>query len=95
MEKRQEARRRAMLGAKIIFNDGQSVFDCELKDISPSGAHLKMASTLGVPHIFTLFVPQTGRKEQCWLVWSDMKELGVSFSPGKYERRSKSQFRLA
>jgi hypothetical protein len=84
MEKRQATRQRTSFGAKIIFNQGQSVFDCRLRDISSAGAHVEMASTLGVPYVFTLYVPHLERREQCWLVWSNMTELGISFTPRQY-----------
>ena len=78
-EQKQNPRKRVLFPAKIYFNNKQSVFDCTVTDLSGAGAHLKMISTLGVPDIFTLFIPSTDERFTCRVVWSNMKEVGVSF----------------
>ncbi len=79
-ETRTTPRRQAFLPAKIFFNDKQSVFDCLIRNISAKGACLKVVSRLGIPNQFTLFIPGENKQYSCWLVWSGMKEIGVSFS---------------
>ena len=44
-----ERRVRTLKRARIIFNNGFAVFDCTLRNISPSGALIDIPSMLGIP----------------------------------------------
>jgi hypothetical protein len=79
-ELRRSGRKCTLLPAKIQFNDKRSVFDCVVKNISSSGALLQVVSPIGIPGMFTLMIPSTEKRYLCWIVWSSMTELGVSFS---------------
>ncbi len=74
-------RKRTLLPAKIYFNNKQSVLDCILKNFSSAGALLKFVSTMGVPDNFLLVIPSAGKQFHCCVVWSNAKEVGVSFDP--------------
>ena len=91
--KRENNRAHMSMPAKIIFNDRQSVFDCVLEDLSSGGAHVKMVSTLGVPQTFTLLIPCLEESHRCWLVWSNLTEIGIAFSPRDY-RKGKPDLRV-
>lgn len=78
-EKRQMLRRRVLLPATIQFEDKNSVLSCTVKELSPDGARLKMASTCGVPERFALFIPALDEHLPCRIAWSTMQELGVAF----------------
>ena len=80
---RRRPRERVLLAAKIEFNKNQSVFDCFVKDLSGGGARLAMASTLGVPDLFTLCVPARNMRQPCRVVWCNEREAGVSFAVDK------------
>lgn len=78
-EHRRAARRRALKGAQIIFNDGASVIDCVVRDVSETGAKLKIPSPLGVPDTFTLSVQVDDIRYKCRVAWRRATEIGVSF----------------
>ncbi len=78
-EHRIAARRRALKGAQIIFNDGASVIDCIVRDVSETGAKLKIPSPLGVPDTFTLSVQADNTRRKCRVAWRRATEMGVAF----------------
>src|SRR5262249_35528911 len=45
-ERRTNARERRLWGAKIVFNNNSSSFDCVVRDLSPQGARLCVANQM-------------------------------------------------
>lgn len=78
-EKRIAPRHRTLKGAKIVINDGFSTFQCTVRNLSASGARLKLVSIVGIPDTFQL-VLDDGQKFECAVVWKTAVELGVRFS---------------
>jgi hypothetical protein len=79
-DQRQNTRQRVLLPGKIYFNNKCSIFDCTITQLSSAGARLKLTSTFGVPDLFELDIPNHGQRFYCRVVWSNMKEMGVSFN---------------
>lgn len=77
-ENRRQQRLRTVRGGKIVFNDGQSVIDCRVRDLSPAGARLIVTTIVGVPDSFVLQIPDRPKK-LCRIVWRGLEELGVAF----------------
>jgi hypothetical protein len=71
-------RHRTLLGAKILFNSGHSVFDCLIRNLSDTGARLHLEDALAVPENFTLTVVD-GRSFPCTVVWRKVGMIGVHF----------------
>jgi hypothetical protein len=78
-ERRVHQRRRVIKGGKVIFNRGQSIIDCSIRDLSNGGARLVMPDTTIMPHDFRLQM-HDGRILQCELRWARNGTFGVSFS---------------
>lgn len=78
MKAREHARARSYFGGKIVTNDGQSVFDCVVKDISQRGARLAVAGALPLPENFGLSLSD-GRNFTCTLRWQRINSIGVAF----------------
>lgn len=78
-EHRSSSRRRAFKGAQIAFNDGASAIDCILRDLSDTGARLKVESPLGVPDAFALRIAGEDAQRPCRVVWRRATEIGVAF----------------
>lgn len=76
-ELRTEPRHRTLKGARIIFNDGYSVFDCTVRNVSEHGALLQLGDPLGIPTRFELDLDQ--RRWPCTVRWRSDKAIGVSF----------------
>ena len=72
-------RLRAILGARISFNEGFSTIDCVVRNLSDTGAKLALPSTLPVPDRSDLTILKTNVTSKCRLRWRREDEMGVSF----------------
>ena len=80
MEKRRESRARTLKAARILFNQRRSVIDCTVRNLSPTGACLNVASTLGIPERFEVQFDTDAVSRACHVVWHKEKQLGVEFT---------------
>ncbi|MDQ7248218.1 PilZ domain-containing protein [Dongia sedimenti] len=76
--RRVTARSKTLKSAKIIFNKRQSVIDCFVRDLSPTGAKLSLGDLMPVPRTFTLEL-HDGTSMECERVRAMGKEIGVRF----------------
>jgi len=79
MDHRLNHRRRSLIGAQIVSNNGFSTLDCLVKDISESGARLKVENTLAVPEKFSLSLSD-GRRFESTVQWRRADMVGVQFA---------------
>ncbi len=79
MQQTRIPRQRVLKGAKIIFNNGTSVLDCTVKNVSEGGAALHIPSTGGVPAEFVLEIADEPRRP-CRVVWRREGRIGVRFT---------------
>jgi methyl-accepting chemotaxis protein len=78
-ERRKSSRRKALKGARIIFNNGRGSVVCTVRNISDSGAKLHVESVLDVPSEFKLMFDDGSPSRQCFVKWRDSATLGVEF----------------
>jgi hypothetical protein len=78
-ENRKSARMRSLIGARAMFNDGRSGFDCQIKNQSATGAKLELESTLGLPSEFVLEIPSRGTKQRVRVCWRVATTVGIEF----------------
>ena len=78
VERRRHPRRRALLGAQIVFRNGNCSMGCHIVSISPNGATLRPADVLSCPEKFTL-IARFEEPRQCEVVWRKGDALGVRF----------------
>jgi hypothetical protein len=77
-QRRGAERRKTLLTGKVVFNDMASVFDCVVRDMSETGARLKLAAPVQVPPVFGLRLTD-GRYYRCKVRRRAALELGVEF----------------
>lgn len=77
-EGRTSARKRTLLGAKIVFNGGHSIFDCVVRNLSDTGALIQMENPLSAPNAFDLQLSDN-RQLPCEVRWRKINSLGVEF----------------
>ena len=77
-ERRGAPRQRVLKGAHIVINDGFSTFKCTVRNLSETGARIKVESIVGIPDSFQLAMDD-GRKFACTAVWKTATEIGVKF----------------
>lgn len=78
IEKRTQARHRVFKGGALAFGSGGSV-ECTVRNISPGGARLDLASPMPLPESFTLLIGSDHFKRRCHPVWTQDKRIGVAF----------------
>jgi hypothetical protein len=79
-ERRVSPRQRCLNGAKIVFNNNSSVIDCVVRDLSPQGARLLVASPVGIPDRFDLRIDRSGACHPSKITWRANSQIGVRFS---------------
>ena len=90
---RESPRRRTLKTAQVVFNDGGSVIDCLVRNLSPGGALLVLPSVFGVPEIFELLIDSDGSLRSARTIWKGHGQMGVAF--GKAPPRSEPYRNLA
>ena len=79
-EHRAATRQRELKGGRIVINGGFSTFQCTVRNLSETGARLKVSGIVGIPDTFQLAMDD-GRRFDCIAVWKTEFEIGVQFTP--------------
>jgi hypothetical protein len=77
-DRRRLQRRRSLLGAQIIFRNGNCAMSCQILDISETGALLRPLELALCPNKFVLR-PRFDPPRQCEVVWRKGEVLGARF----------------
>ncbi|MEM8813427.1 MAG: PilZ domain-containing protein [Pseudomonadota bacterium] len=72
-------RRRVIKGGTIAFNKRRLTYSCVVRDISESGARLKVNGADGIPDTFDLLIELDGFEAECEVVWRDGDQIGIQF----------------
>src|SRR5215213_2861372 len=78
-ESRRNQRQRTLKDGKIIFNENRSVINCIVRDVSPTGAKLKLAATTELPTEFKLLLVSENLIAPVACVWRKGDLVGVHF----------------
>jgi hypothetical protein len=76
---RRTERVRTILGARVVFNNGRSSIDCQIRNISDSGARLTLNEGLSLPGTFDLEIPSRNKTLRALLRWRTKDAAGVQF----------------
>jgi hypothetical protein len=79
-DKRRAPRKRTLKGALIIFNGRTSTLSATLRDISDTGARLRVSKDVAMPDTFDLAIDSDGLEVPCTLAWRRGEEVGVRFT---------------
>ena len=77
-ERRSVVRMRTLKGGSISFNRSGGI-DCCVRNLSPAGACLEVASQVGIPENFVLVIEHDHLRQNCHVVWRTATRLGVEF----------------
>ena len=77
-ENRGAQRHRTLKKGTIALNDHRSTIECLIRNLSESGAQLKIASIIGIPDTFDL-VDGDKKIRHCRVAWKRETEIGVEF----------------
>ena len=78
-EARVAPRRRMLKSCKVAYNDRHVTVDCMLRDMSATGARLRVEGSVSAPDTFELLIPLDGLEADCQVVWRSGPDLGVRF----------------
>lgn len=76
-ERRDNGRNRCLLGAKIEYNDRQSVMDCVVRDQSENGMRIRLPQAAPIPSEFDLHVVDRGEKLRMRIKWRSGDYIGL------------------
>jgi tetrahydromethanopterin S-methyltransferase subunit H len=76
-ERRGTTRNRTFKAGKIVFNEGRSVIDCAVRNISATGASVGVTNAVAVPEEFGLVVD--GAMHACVVAWRRLDRIGIKF----------------
>ena len=77
-EKRKLPRHRTLKAGSITFNRASGI-DCRVRNLSPAGACLEVASQLGIPDDFVLVIGVDHLRQPCHVIWRTATRMGVAF----------------
>ena len=90
-ERRGSLRRRVVKAGTIFFNGSRSSTSCVLRNLSSTGALLKIENTLSVPSEFRLRFD--GQLVDCISVRRNVSEIGVAFVSARADSAGTSENR--
>ena len=79
MDNRVAPRKKVVLAGRIVLAGGGTL-DCRVRDLSDTGAKLKLNDVSGVPPQFSLEVLSNGSRHQAETVWARGFDIGVRFT---------------
>ncbi len=79
VERRGANRRRMLKGGVISYKGSFAGLRCTVRDLSDTGAHLRIADAIHVPDSFELIIEIDGLYAQSEIVWRKGHDIGVRF----------------
>ncbi len=78
--KRRAPRPRVFKGGKIVALDQWLLSDCQIRDISETGARIICKDQLSVPTAFRLLIPMDNTIQDARVVWRKDDLIGIRFT---------------
>jgi len=78
-EARSAPRRRILKAGFIAYNDRHSTLPCAVRDLSSTGARLRVNCSVAAPDTFELIIELDGLEVDCQVVWRKATDIGVRF----------------
>lgn len=76
-------RQRVLKQGKILLSNDLSVIDCQVRDLSETGAKLLCGDPGSIPNTFRLVFPGDRSMRDAKVVWRRPDQVGVHFTSGK------------
>ena len=87
-KQRASLRRRVLKAGIIAFNDRHSTLPCTVRNVSDTGALIRMPGMVTPPDTFELIIELDGLEASCTVMWRKGEDVGVRFDkpPRRYRR---------
>ncbi len=79
-EHRIAPRRRVLKAGVIAFNNRYVTYNCTVRDLSDTGARLRVDDVTVIPASFELIIDLDGFEAPCEVTWRRQHEVGVKFT---------------
>ncbi len=79
IEARRNARKRVLLGGKVVYNEGTFSTDCRIRDISEGGARIALAAGQVIPTRVILVDLRNRHAYVAEVAWAKPPEFGLKF----------------
>ncbi len=76
---RTASRRRVLLSGRLVYGEDSLTIDCAIRDLSESGARVKLNGPVALPSRLHLIEVKTGQAFECEVAWRRMPEIGLRF----------------
>lgn len=70
---------RRLKEGRLFFLDGRTVITCKIRDVSETGARLKVGEAFLVPSNFLISVPGEMERRPAERIWVKGDEVGIKF----------------
>jgi 2-succinyl-5-enolpyruvyl-6-hydroxy-3-cyclohexene-1-carboxylate synthase len=77
-QRRFAKRQRVLKAAKIVLDDWRAL-DCQLRDVSQTGAKIRVDNVTMVPHKFRLYFASDNSIRDVQVAWKHNDQIGVAF----------------
>jgi hypothetical protein len=78
-EKRRTKRSRVFFGGEILIDRDLPSIECQVKNISGSGANIILLSGDPLPSKFDLVIRKTGERHHAVVTWNRGQQIGVAY----------------
>ena len=82
-ERRREHRVRSVLQGRVIYNGGNSAFDCIVRDLSQQGAKVQFSAAVALPQKIELDIPNRGERKPAIVRWRHEDLVGLEFADAR------------
>ena len=79
-DKREAPRHRVLLTGKIVTADGAFTHNCAIRDLSDTGAKLRLSASVPTGDTFFLIEVRSGIAYRAHVAWREGDDFGVAFS---------------
>lgn len=88
---RREERSRTLMSGRVIYNNGRSVLDCQIRNLSVGGAKLNLSAAVTLPVYVQLEIPSRNAIFKAMLRWRAGDNAGLEFMDGAGAQGSEGQ----
>ncbi len=78
-EKRGAMRQRVLLSGKVVYSEADLTMDCTIRDLSATGARVRLLSPVILPSKIWLIELRSGTAFQCELARRNVPDFGLRF----------------